>query len=255
MKQTGKCRLCGAFAELRDSHIIPEFFYKPLYNQDHEFLALSSMTGKPVRIGHKGLREKLLCERCEQQFGSYETFAAPFFKNCADFVVNSGKRFVILDGVDYHKLKLFLLSLIWRLGVTSRVELKGALLGDKHEKRIREMLLAENPGTSGEYPCHITVVTHQGKVVQDLIHGPSLVKEDSHHIWRFAIGGFCFSFLVSSHAAPQAVLEMAANESGRLVVHQREISKMEFLAKGLLPFSSAVQTARDKRKRFFESSS
>jgi hypothetical protein len=65
------CRLCGNDAELCDSHIVPEFLYKPLYDGKHRTLhARGDLTSK--RLVQKGLRERLLCVECERRIGEIE---------------------------------------------------------------------------------------------------------------------------------------------------------------------------------------
>jgi len=42
-----KCKICCQQKELRDSHIIPEFFYKPMYDDKHRFNVI------PLSVGQK----------------------------------------------------------------------------------------------------------------------------------------------------------------------------------------------------------
>jgi hypothetical protein len=50
MQNENKCKLCLKEKELCHSHIIPEFFYKPLYTDKHKFLAIPS--NKERNIGN-----------------------------------------------------------------------------------------------------------------------------------------------------------------------------------------------------------
>jgi hypothetical protein len=55
------CALCREPGDLRRSHILPEFFYKPVYDETHRFLETSTDPRDRVMIRQKGLREFLLC--------------------------------------------------------------------------------------------------------------------------------------------------------------------------------------------------
>lgn len=59
------CKLCGREAELRRSHIFPEFLYLALYDEKHRAVSVSPVPGEEDRLVQKGLRESLLCQACE----------------------------------------------------------------------------------------------------------------------------------------------------------------------------------------------
>jgi hypothetical protein len=66
----------------------------------------------------KGIREKLFCKECENKFGKLESYAAEFFYSKKITPKITG-NFFIFENLQYKKLKLFFLSLLWRLAVTS----------------------------------------------------------------------------------------------------------------------------------------
>jgi hypothetical protein len=159
------CALCKSKKPLHWSHIVPEFMYREMYDPKHRFFGLSRTKHEGVRLFQKGLREKLLCADCEALLSKYEHYAADvFFGNGQQLLkgYRDGSQ-IILEGLDYHRLKLFFLSLLWRLGVTSLSEFKGAELGTRHLERLRKMIHGESPGEEMEYPCWLTAITHNGK--------------------------------------------------------------------------------------------
>ena len=113
------CRLCTKNRELRKSHIIPESLYKPLYDEKHRAMHLTNTTnsknfkrGRPLQ---KGLREKLLCHDCEQLLNNrYEKYFKRlwFDENPLPRALRNGNSF-ILRNIDYHKFKLFHLSILF----------------------------------------------------------------------------------------------------------------------------------------------
>jgi hypothetical protein len=120
------CALCREARFLHESHIIPEFMYQPLYDKNHRFYSVSSFPGRPNRFHQMGLREKLLCSVCEQQFSRYEAYASGvFFRDTAQCAteIPTGLCF---PGLNYELLRLFSMSLLWRLAVTNLAHLKGA---------------------------------------------------------------------------------------------------------------------------------
>jgi hypothetical protein len=61
----GQCRLCLEQKALVDSHIIPNFQYKPLKKQEGFFYHLSTDPSKPERKEQKGITERLFCLECD----------------------------------------------------------------------------------------------------------------------------------------------------------------------------------------------
>jgi hypothetical protein len=72
----GRCALCQQDRELCASHIIPEFFYKPVYDEKHRFYTFSTDPADEVEgPEQKGLREHLLCKDCEGKLSAWEGYA------------------------------------------------------------------------------------------------------------------------------------------------------------------------------------
>jgi len=111
------CALCQLNKPLRRSHIAPEFMYKPMYDSNHRFRAFSREVSETPQIHQKGLREELLCDDCEQLLANnYENYAAASFYRPAVEAMKQPPPGFTLPGFDYHRFKLFLLSLLWRFG-------------------------------------------------------------------------------------------------------------------------------------------
>jgi len=90
----GSCRLCLVEKDLAHSHIFPEFFYEPTYDDTNRFVSLSTHPRHKPKLFEKGLREHLLCEKCEAQFCRYESYAASILRKAGDFRT-SDNRFVV----------------------------------------------------------------------------------------------------------------------------------------------------------------
>lgn len=44
------CKLCLKEKELMFSHIIPEFFYEPMYDEKHRFMQISTIQEIPLKF-------------------------------------------------------------------------------------------------------------------------------------------------------------------------------------------------------------
>ena len=73
----------------------------------------------------------MLCQNCEQKLSKLETYGALFLKELAKQKrIYTGEHFCyVIEEFDYQKLKLFLLSILWRAGVSSLEAFKAVQLG------------------------------------------------------------------------------------------------------------------------------
>jgi hypothetical protein len=129
-----KCALCQSESQLQDSHIIPEFLYTPLYDAIHRFHVVPTDAPKQVKFKQQGYYEKLLCSECEQKISKWEKYAKEAFSKGIGITIVQDGKIVKISNLDYHKFRLFLLSLLWRMGVSRLDFFKLIDLGDKHEE-------------------------------------------------------------------------------------------------------------------------
>jgi hypothetical protein len=232
------CRLCKQPKPLKKSHVISEFLYKDMYDEKHRFFGLSSNVETKDQLAQKGLREPLLCEDCEQQIGRYERYASGVFHGGASHGRRREQNLVHLSELEYRPLKLFLLSLLWRMGITSIPELKGLELG-KHEDVLCEMLRREDPGEPLTYPCMITAVMVDGTHVSDLIIQGGETNMDGSRVWSFVAAGFVFSFFESGTTVPVEIQPAFLSRAGTAVLSVQDITKIRFLHEQLIEIAEA----------------
>jgi hypothetical protein len=97
----GVCKLCLERRPLLNSHIIPEFQYRPLYDDLHRFTTISSDPERTTKFAQKGIRERLLCGECEQRLSVWEGYSAGvIFGNHAQLVKRVPEGY-ILGGIKY----------------------------------------------------------------------------------------------------------------------------------------------------------
>ena len=121
--------------------------------------------------------------------------------------------------IDYQQFKLFLLSVLWRVGISSlpifhRIDLKD------HNDRLRNMILNNDPGNSEEYPCVIFTYINNNSIPHQLIGEPGFILNDHEHICFLLIGGNLFLYFLSHKAIPTWVLGNTINEQNELRIIQ-----------------------------------
>ncbi len=224
-----RCALCHDEATLRNSHIIPEFLYLSLYDDKHRLHQISADPDRPNRLLQKGLREPLLCEPCEQRLSVSERYASMFLNGGVDISIRQNGDRLHLSNIDYKRLKLFQLSVLWRASVTSLPAFSQVNLGP-HSEKIRRMLANDDPGCAHEYGCIMFVLMHQQDVLPDLIVSPSRTRLAGHNAYRFVCGGLVFVYVVSSLRPPGFLSEHFLQDSGTAIVKLQRAEELGFLA-------------------------
>ena len=232
--QRDNCALCMRREPLRNSHIIPEFLYKPLYEDNIHRYNTFGLEGTPdAGFEQMGEREKLLCARCEQRFSDYERYAAVFYRGAIKAFSNSERPELLFEkslkftrrgndgmptaevvpallsvqGINYEQLKLFLLSLIWRMGVSNLHFFREVDLGVHHESQIRTMLLNNDPGEPNIYPCKLRLITIQTRLLTDCQLQPRKERYEGKTFYRLFSTGVRFDFCISNQFIHPAEIE------------------------------------------------
>ncbi len=213
-----QCALCpNDVPQLCLSHIIPEPFYAGVYDANGTFPVFSNKKVGPVmKPQQKGFRERLLCPDCEGRFSKWETYSlGQMFHRTKQPGIDCGHYMEFQ--LDYDKFKLFQMSILWRMGVTSLEVFAEVQLGKKHEERLRRMLLSDDPGSADEYACRLAFVAVQQPKLTDLIIPPKRAKRVQHHaVYFMVVGGMLWHYIVSSHTSRLEEDTVLLKEDGRL---------------------------------------
>lgn len=181
------CRLCHISCDLCRSHILPEFLYRPLYDQKHRFSILRK--GVEVeRYGQRGLTEKLLCQACEQHLCRYESYAADAMSGRLGHRYRQHRNRLIINGLDYTRFKLFQMSVLWRASISTLEFFKLVSLGSREEP-LRQMILADDPGKPEEFGCVVIFAHDSGHDMSDTLFNPEPMRWAGRRMFKFFFAG------------------------------------------------------------------
>lgn len=223
------CKLCLKDTVLVSSHIIPEFLYTTLYDSKHRFEQISVEPTERNKYVQKGLRETLLCEPCELSLSVLEQYFSKLLKGEVAARTTRGDGHMYLTGVDYCKLKLFQVSILWRAGVSSLEPFSQVKLGS-HEERLRIMLLSNDPGSAARYGCLMFSLMNGKESLTGLLIPPTWSKLAGQKAYRFVFGGLVFVYLVSNTNPPVEIIDAFAQPDGSVSVRSQQLSEMKYLA-------------------------
>jgi len=229
--QNVKCRLCKKSCDLIQSHIIPEYFYDTIYDDDHKLFMIPAKQNKRIDIEQKGIRERLLCNKCDNYFSPFENYGKSliFGGKLNTKLIENTKDYLIVEGVDYCKFKLLQLSILWRASISKHPFFSIVDLGP-HEAKIREMLFAADPGKYYEYGC-IMFALLDGNEIWDMFSSPRKYYAENHRCYRFVFGGFAWNFVVSGNSNEISLKEFMLQENGRHPIIKQEVANTDFIQK------------------------
>lgn len=204
--------------KLCDSHIIPEFCYKPLYDSNHRFHTLRLDTETKDKPWQKGAREKLLCEACEQKLGKHEHYVSGVFFGGPEVGIETRPGQLVVHDVDYSHFKLFQLSVLWRACVSSH-EMFTAVQLPEHEPTLRAMLLAEDPGPAERYGCVMILNRTADKVLVDFMLNPVPISTDPFDGVRFMFTGLTWLYVLAIKRPEWVGRSYSASPDNRVVIY------------------------------------
>ncbi|MCG8056928.1 MAG: hypothetical protein JAY94_14700 [Candidatus Thiodiazotropha endolucinida] len=223
-----KCKLCGKEGKLLNSHTIPEFVYRPLYDEINRLHVISSQDNERNKYLQKGIREKLLCNDCERLLSKNERYVSLVFSGSIPIHISGHSKLIRVEGLDYTKFKLFALSILWRAGVSKHETFEQVNLGS-HEIILGSMVLENDPGSPSQYPFLLSPIVLDQELLNGLIVQPTVSRIAGHYAYRFVFAGLAWVFIVSKHRIPSALQEAALNKEGGLSMVPRNLSHMKFI--------------------------
>lgn len=151
----GICKFCGTEKKLIRAHIIPESLYPTDKNGGRRHIVLDLNGEIPNSQLQNGYYDpNLVCRECEDLFSAGDDYAKGLLiDRRSESVKKSGRGTAYFEyaDVDYKKLKLFFISLLWRAHATSLRSLSEVKIGSKYEAIARTMIRDGNPGSPDDF--------------------------------------------------------------------------------------------------------
>lgn len=158
---------------------------------------------------------------------------------------DEGKLFRV-KGFDYRKVKNALLSILWRMSLSSHPYFDEVCLGKKHTEKIRVALYNELAMREDEYPIFFCVPLFDGKHMGDWIIPPDFTRCEGNRIYRCLVSGFLFTFHIGSEplSSDWQILNLKKDGSWNLL--KADVLELPFLKDWCLEVGRA-QNLRDQK--------
>lgn len=158
-----QCHLCEQDkSNLCKAHIVPESFFRFMYPNGRVegdsliMVADNKEFTSNFRIGFYDT--SILCIECDGRLGRFDEYGKYVFIDLSPKLlkkVNTGDAWVF-ENIDVPRLKLFLLSVLWRYSISNLSYLKSFKLPSKFEDQIRDMIITNNAGDLNDFSVVIS---------------------------------------------------------------------------------------------------
>jgi hypothetical protein len=158
------CVLCERRKKLCYSHVLPEFCYRGVYDDEGQALSFNPLSLDRVQPVQVGVRSHLLCADCEQL--SNKNYENPFLaysmsSEPGPFTTNGDPRHKQLRDVPYRAVKLFHILNLFRAAHSPHSMFKGVALDPDEVRVIRQMLQMNDPGSDLRFPVFCVPVRRE----------------------------------------------------------------------------------------------
>jgi len=224
-----KCSFCLKDKKTIKAHIIPRCFYEHMRNDKTKpFSVLTNTAGRYSKKSWIGLYDShIICEDCEKIFQKYDNYACKILLSKFDksnFILDGSENKIAykLDGIDYKKLKLFFISILWRASISKREEFKKVDVGP-FKNTLQDMIRGENPGVTNDFSV---IVTRFIDILgQKFWMDPYKYRIDGFNFYRFYLGtGYEFDIKVDKRnlEATDSLYQLALKPNAPLYIPFRE---------------------------------
>jgi len=185
------CLLCKKNkADKTNSHIIPRFLGKDIFNKSNEAYTISSaeMNEHPAIVQSSPKESHILCAECEAYFSVIETsIANGIYKDLWDDKKKASFTLQPLDenavvwtskSTDPKQFHLFIYSIVWRMFVTSNVLFKHFKASDKLIDALRLCLIAYKGTNANDFVENLSKVSIPMTPSKYLIHTCEVIVAD-----------------------------------------------------------------------------
>jgi hypothetical protein len=148
-------------------------------------------------------------------------------------------RLHVIKGFNYTKVKNGLLSILWRMSISTHPFFKGIDLGNKHEERIRKVIWHDETLLEDDYPILLTAPFFRDKLLGDFILEPDFARVGGNRVYRCIISGLLFTFFVGAAKIDKNTQSLAIKTNGSWSIIRAKLEEIPFLFDAVSKFATA----------------
>jgi len=219
------CGLCGNERPLIKAHIIPEGFFRVFREGACPPELHTNRRGAYPKRAPIGVYDKtILCASCDNSFSPWDNHAQKVllheFSDANAIRAGSATVGWQIEVFDYHALKLFFISLLWRASISNHEFYRRVSVG-AFEDELRHMITNQEPGDAEAFA--VTLARFDNPAVTGMLD-PHLERYEGINYCRFYLAGFVAYVKVDHRAPPEFLRDFVLRDGAPIVVLARSAS-------------------------------
>jgi hypothetical protein len=190
----GICKFCGCQKPLVRAHIIPRALYPPdAQGNRMQFVLDGKGDLPPSRLPNGDYDPQQVRRGCEDLFNETDDYAKRFIVDRQGEAIRRSDRgtpYLEYAEVDYRKLKLFFISLLWRAHATSLRAYEQVALGKQYEATAKKMLKAGDPGSPDDFAVFIIKIARGPLDQMGASPTPRRLPPNNVRVYEFLLFGY-----------------------------------------------------------------
>jgi hypothetical protein len=250
-----------------NSHVIPEWMYKPFYKQmkGSRRLHLMNMQEGSMRIYQKGYKKDFICENCEDIFSDDDNYASKVLTDDAPFskerrsvakkkiylpIRNEHYELLNWSGLNFRKIQKFVFGIIIRTHLTRPKELE-AILTNSQYNDIKKFYLDDTRIDDSTFP--IWFKTFLKSEYSDLLMFPYNNTNHTHNFKMISFYGCGFSFDVfkekgEGNSTPEELYSLRIKKDGTANVPIVEFEKTGYFHGAMGAFKDFFEKQAERKR-------
>ena len=219
------CLGCGLEAKLIKAHAIPESFFVKMRSEHGAPKLLTDTEGIYPKKSPIGVYDnQILCRDCEDRFQSVDDYGNQVLLQNEEeheklTVAGRVQGYRVKD-VDYTKLKLFFISVLWRASISGHSFYSRIKLGP-YQKKAQDLIWNGDPGNESDFSFVLARFTDSsiGKVMLD----PHPDRWDGVNYCRLYLYGYVVYIKTDKRSSPEYFKKFEMTSEGDLIIIGRNI--------------------------------
>jgi hypothetical protein len=183
-----------------------------------------------------------MCAGCEGHFSRYENYARPMLFGPTSPIIVRPTSHHVWTGLDYRLMKLFQLSILWRMAVSADPYYAFVELCDEEEEVLRRMLLADDPGEPWQYGCLVTMLRLRGKPRLGFFSQPRKITIGEDACFRLVLAGMQWHIYTGRRAPKEMLIDAFLSRAGTWALLQCDAEELEYLRYEIAAYKKLLLT-------------
>jgi hypothetical protein len=204
-----------ASTDLINAHIIPRGFARDIKGNHPHNLKISVNKVHPTQ--HGVYDPGILCEDCDGKLGKLDDYGLEVCRRFPHEHIKTGDGGFEMRNVDGDKFATFILAVLWRASITTRVEFRKVSLGPFENEACEVIFGAKPVGKMPAYQLLTARYTAFGKFnPAGNYTSPAPLRIEGANGWAFALNGFRIMAKIDRRPLPAGFQLIVANGRTKL---------------------------------------